>query len=101
MIKYTALQFLAAGYANPLTVRRLGRARLTKFLWRHSRGAHGEALATLLLAAASESIELWGGDIDFDELAEDVAVEARVALALTKEIHELDERLEMCIRDST
>lgn len=98
VIKYTALQFLAAGYANPLTVRRLGRARLTKFLWRHSRGAHGEKLAALLLEAANESVELWGGDIDFDELADDVAVEARIALALTKEIHELDERLTVALR---
>src|SRR5665213_443114 len=98
VINYPALQFLAAGYANPITVHRLGRARLTKFLWRHSRGAHGETLATLLLEAANESIELWEGEIDFDELADDIAVEARVALALTKEIHELDERIAVSLK---
>ncbi len=41
----TPLRFLAAGYADPHTVRRLGRARLARFLHRHSRGAWGEATA--------------------------------------------------------
>ena len=36
------LRFLAAGYADPHTVRRLGRARLARFLHRHSRGAFGD-----------------------------------------------------------
>lgn len=42
----TPMRFLAAGYADPHTVRRLGRARLTRFLYRHSRGALGEDLPT-------------------------------------------------------
>lgn len=50
------------------------------------------------MEVANESIELWGGDIDFDELADDIAVQARVALALTKEIHELDERLAVSLQ---
>ncbi len=37
----TPLRFLTAGYADPYTLRRLGQARLVKFLWRHSRGAWG------------------------------------------------------------
>src|SRR6185503_18666551 len=41
----STLRFLAAGYADPHTVRRLGRARLTRFLYRHSRGAFGDAEA--------------------------------------------------------
>ena len=35
----TPLRFLAAGYADPHTVQRLGHTRLTRFLHRHSRGA--------------------------------------------------------------
>jgi len=64
-----------------------------KVVWRHSRGAWGPELVEGLLAAAEESIALWDGELDFSELADDVAVEARLALQLTKEIHELDERI--------
>jgi hypothetical protein len=35
----TPLRFLAAGYAHPHTLRRLVRARLTRFIWRYSHGA--------------------------------------------------------------
>jgi transposase len=99
LVSNTALQFLAAGYGDPLAIRRLGRARLIKFIWRHSRGAWGEALADELLAAAKETLEIWNGELSFDELAEDIAVEARLALALTKEIHELDQHLEVALRE--
>lgn len=95
----TPLQFLAAGYADPHTVRRLGRGRLTRFLYRHSRGAFGELHADRILAAARASLDLWGDDICFPELAEDIAVEARLALALTAEIKELDERIAVLVRD--
>lgn len=89
----TPLRFLAAGYACPHTVKRLGRARLTRFLYRHSRGAWGEEKAAELLNAAEETLELWAGDLDFAELADDIAVEARIALAITDEIKELTERI--------
>lgn len=95
----TPLQFLAAGYADPHTVRRLGRARLARFLYRHSRGAFGQAHADRILAAASASLELWGDDISFPDLAEDIAVEGRLALALTAEIKELDERIAVLVHD--
>lgn len=96
----TSLRFLAAGYADPHTVRRLGRARLARFLYRHSRGAFGEALADQILAAARASLELWGeDDLSFTDLAEDIAIEARLVLALTEEIKELDERIEVIVRD--
>lgn len=36
---YTPLRFLAAGYADPHAVRRLGRNRLTRSIWRWSHGA--------------------------------------------------------------
>jgi transposase len=95
----TPLRFLAAGYADPHTVRRLGRARLIRFLYRHSRGAFGERMTDQLLAAARSSLELWGEDICFPDLAEDIAVEARLALALTDEITDVDERIALLVRD--
>lgn len=95
----TPLQFLAAGYADPHTVKRLGRARLTRFIHRHSRGAWGEPLANAILAAAQASIDLWGDELAFPDLAEDIAVEARLALRLTEEIKELDERIAVLVQD--
>jgi hypothetical protein len=95
----TPLQFLAAGYAEPHTARRMGRARLTRFFYRHSRGAFGEAHADRILAAARASLDLWDDDICFPDLAEDIAVEARLALALTAEIKELDERIAVLVGD--
>ncbi len=77
----TPLRFLAAGYGDPIAVRRLGRARLVKFLGRHSRGAWGEAVADMILAAAAASRELWGEDLEFADLAEDIAIEARLRIA--------------------
>jgi transposase len=52
----TSLRFLAAGYADPHTVRRLGRARLSRFLHRHSRGAFGDALADQILCPSPTSL---------------------------------------------
>ena len=95
----TPLRFLAAGYADPHTVRRLGRARLARFLYRHSRGAFGDDLADQILAAARASLDLWAEDLPFPELAEDIAVEARLALALTDEIKEVDERIAVLVRE--
>jgi transposase len=95
----TPLRFLAAGYADPHTVKRLGRARLARFLYRHSRGAFGDDLADQLLAAATATVELWAEDLPFPDLAEDIAIEARLALRLTEEIKELDERIAVLVRD--
>lgn len=95
----TPMRFLAAGYADPHTVRRLGHARLARFFYRHSRGAFGAAMAEKILAAARASLELWNEDIAFPDLAEDIAIEARLALALTGEIKELDERIAVLMRD--
>ncbi|WP_201258335.1 IS110 family transposase [Mycobacterium kansasii] len=82
--------------ADPHSLIRLGHARLTRFLIRYSRGAWREAQATLVIAAARESLQLWGagGDarIDFAELAADIAVEAEQAQVLTEQIEDLDER---------
>jgi transposase len=89
----TPLRFLAAGFACPHTVRRLGRARLTRLIYRHSRGSWGEDKATQLLDVAEQTLALWADELDFGELAEDIAVEARLALSLTEEIEALDERI--------
>ena len=95
----TPLQFLAAGYADPHTVKRLGRARLIRFLYRHSHGAFGDTLADQLLAAATATLQLWAEDLPFPDLAEDIAIEARLALRLTEEITELDQRIAVLVRD--
>jgi transposase len=88
---------LLARYADPHSLIRLGHARLTRFLIRHSRGAWREQHATMLLAAAQESLQLWGSStetgIDFAELATDIAVQAQQAQMLTEQIDDLDERV--------
>jgi transposase len=94
----TPLRFLAAGYADPHTLRRLGRTRLVRFLYRHSRGAWGEPHAQTLLAAAAETLALWAEDLDYPDLAEDIALEARLALQLTEEIGELDQRIALLLQ---
>lgn len=83
-----------ARYADPNALVRLGHARLTRFLVRHSRGAWREEHATALLSAARESLQLWGPDgLDYAELAADIAVEAEQAQVLTEQIEDLDERI--------
>ena len=82
----TVLKFLAAGYADPHVVKRLGRVRLARFCYRHSHGAWGEPHADALLAAAHETLNLWSaGELDYNDLAEDIAIEARLALQITEE----------------
>lgn len=92
----TPLRFLAH-YADPHQVRRLGRARLARFLHRHSRGAWGEAQADRLLAAAEETLALWAEELDYPDLADDIAIEARLALHLAEEIKDLDERIRVLL----
>jgi transposase len=98
LISNRCLRLLASGYADPQALRRLGRARLTKLIWRYSHGKCGEREALELLAAAEESVALWDGELDFAELADDIAVEARLALALCHEIHELEERIAVSLK---
>lgn len=88
----TPLRLLAAGYADPHYLLRVGRAGLARFLARHSRGSWGDEHAAALRAAAEQSLQLWQGELDYADLADDIAIEARLALQLTEEIHELDER---------
>ncbi len=82
-------------YASPLALKKLGRARLTKLVIRASRGAWREAKADEILDAADETLALWAaGGLDFDELAEDIAIEVRQIKALDAEIAALDDRIE-------
>jgi transposase len=53
-----------------------------------------------LLVAAAETLELWADDLDFDELAEDIAIEARLALRLGEEIKDLDERIAIFLAEA-
>lgn len=81
-------------YANPHAIRKLGRARLTRLLIRASRGHWREAKADEILAAADETLALWAaGGLDFDELAEDIAIEVRQIKHLDAEITALDDRI--------
>jgi transposase len=71
----------------------LGRARLTRFIWRYSHGAWGGQHAFALLAAAAETLQLWDGELSYPDLAEDIAAEARLALALCAEIRDLERKI--------
>lgn len=88
-----ALEFLSR-YADPHAVLRLGRARLSRFLQSRSRGQYGDAPTEGLIAAAKQTLALWGEDgMDFAELAADIAAEAEQAMFLTSQIKELDLRI--------
>ncbi|MGH9131647.1 MAG: IS110 family transposase, partial [Acidimicrobiales bacterium] len=89
----TALRFCTR-YASPARVKRLGAKRLAEFLRVSSRGAWNHERAAEVIAAAEASSALWGPDgIDFEALAEDIAVEARLALGICEEIKAIDKRI--------
>ncbi|MDF1603279.1 transposase, partial [Nocardioides sp. YIM 152315] len=93
-----AALMLLTRYADPNAIIRLGPARLARFLVRHSRGFWREDHAQALIAAARESLALWGPDpaeqgMDFADLAADIAAEAEQAQFLTDQIEDLDERI--------
>lgn len=89
----TPLRFLAAGHADPNTVKRLGAARLGRFFYRHSRGRWGEAEALQVVAAAEETLVLWDGELDFGDLADDIALHARLILQINAELKDIDDRV--------
>ena len=95
---YTPLRFLAAGYADPHAVRRLGRNRLTRSIWRWSHGAWGEDHAARILAAAAETLQLRDTELSYPDLADDIAAEGRLALALCTEIRDLDTKIGSLLR---
>jgi len=98
LTKRSSLRFCAAGYSDPHLCRRIGRARLGRFLHRYSHGRFGDPDAVRVLAAAAETLALWGEELDYGELADDIAVEARLALSLTLEIDELEQRIAVMLR---
>ncbi len=82
-------------YANPHALKKLGRSRLSKLLIRASRGHWREDKADEILAVADETLALWGaGGLDFEELADDIAIEVRLVKTLDTEIAALDDRIE-------
>lgn len=89
-----AAMALLGRYGSPKAMLRLGKARIGAFFIKHSRGAWREAKAEQVLAVARSAIELWDGldGCDFDEIAEDLACEARIIKVLETEIRELDAR---------
>jgi transposase len=96
-----ALRLLERTGADPHTIRRLGRRRIAALLIRFSHGHWREDRADAVLAAAAASCRLWAaGGLDFADLAQDVAGEARLALMLTGEIEALDERIEPLYRQA-
>ena len=92
----TPLRFLAAGYADPHALRRLGQARLTRFIWRYSHGALGRGARRPAPGRRRRDPAAVGRRADYPDLAEDIAAEARLALALTTEIRDLDRRSPPC-----
>ena len=85
-------------YADPHLCRRLGKTRIARFMHRHSHGRWNTAHAAAVLAAAQETLELWGDELDFGELADDLAIEAELALTITTQIHELEQRIDVMRR---
>jgi transposase len=81
-------------YADPITLRRLGLARLTAFVKRTSHGHWNASHAAEILAAADAAIALWAdGGLDFGELAWDLASEIRTVRNIDMEIDRLEERI--------
>jgi transposase len=89
-------------FADPRTLKKLGRKRLAATVIRSSRGAWREPKADELLAAADEALELWAvaGGLDFAELAEDIAVEARHIRQLNDEIAAIEDRIKALYDDA-
>lgn len=87
-------------YGNPTAILKLGRARLSAFLIRRSRGAWREQRADLLIAAARQSTALWPDGLDFEALAADIAIEAAQAMTLTAQIHAVEERIAALYREA-
>lgn len=89
----TALAVLER-YADPTRLRRAPAERLVRFVRAASRGRHKDAFVAQLRTAAGEAVALYrGGELDFDELAADIAGEVRLIRAINDEIGLLDARI--------
>lgn len=89
-----AAMALLGRYGSPRAMLRLGKARIAALFIKHSRGQWRDAKAEQVLAVARSALALWDGleGCDFDEIAEDLACEARIIKVLETEIRELDAR---------
>lgn len=78
---------VAERYADPRALRRLGEKRLTALIGKVSRGQHGVERARDWLQAAADALELYEGEpaVVFDELAAEIATEARIIRLLVAE----------------
>ncbi len=91
----TALEILER-YGDPRRLRRLGVKRLTVLMGRTSGGHWGTEQAQQLIDAAVEATRLWDNDqLDFDELAWDLASEVRLVRHLDDEIARLEARIDV------
>ena len=79
-------------YADPRALRRLGEKRLAALIHKVSRGQHGVDRARDWLHAAQDALDLYEGDpaVAFEDLAAEIATEARIIRLLD---HERDEHL--------
>ena len=58
-------------------------------------------MAEAILTATAETLQLWAdGELDYPDLTEDIAIEARLALQLTGEIKDLDERTALLLHQA-
>ncbi len=91
----TALEILER-YGDPRKLRRLGVNRLTVMMRRTSGGQWGIDKAQQLITAAGEAIMLWEhNQLDFEELAWDLASEVRLVRQLGDEITRLEQRIDV------
>jgi transposase len=89
----TTFKFLAT-WANPHVVKRIGRARLARWFQRQTRKAWGQRRADAVVSAAEATLALRSPTgLDYEALAADIAVEASLALELTRQIARIDERI--------
>lgn len=81
-------------YGDPRKLVRLGPSRLAERLIKATRGAWRRPRAEQIIAAARDGIALWEGlpGCDFEEVAEDLAIEVRLIRSLEAEVRELDAR---------
>jgi transposase len=74
-------------YGDPRALLRVGRARLIALIRKASRGHHGDDRADAWRAVAAAAVDLYGDDcaVPFDDLAAEMATEARLLRAVLAE----------------
>lgn len=74
-------------YANPQVLLRAGEARLARLIAKESRGQHGAARAAAWVRVARAAVDLYGDEpaVAFDDIAAEIATEARLLRVLESE----------------